>query len=151
MSQNPEISFDSKGNRIIKGKLTEDSLKNMEYYSWYLRGKTDYNPAKRPMKKITAVKDSLSFVVIMGTWCSDTKEQLPKLLKIIDKAGIPQSAVQLFGVDREKDSNGTVPAGITYTLIPTVLVYFNGRLIGTIVEAPKRSIESDLAKMLSNK
>ena len=90
-----------------------------------------------------AAKD-LHFIVIGGTWCGDTKRELPKFFKTISQAHIPEANVVLYGVDRSKRGDGGFAEKYNVTSVPTFIVFSEGKEIGRIVEEPAVGIEFDL-------
>ncbi|MFN3413499.1 MAG: hypothetical protein ACK42L_05505 [Thermoanaerobaculum sp.] len=89
----------------------------------------------------------------MGTWCSDSREQVPKLLKIHEVLGqqSPFSQITLLGVDRGKKvvPQALFPFG-PVERVPTMVVTFGGAAGGWVVETPlSPTLEEDLVRILA--
>ena len=71
----------------------------------------------------------------------------PRMLKILDSAGMKSEKISLIGVDINKtEPNGREQL---YNLknTPTFILLRNGKEIGRIVERPQISLESDLINL----
>lgn len=102
---------------------------------------------------VTAIKSNdkdATVTLALGTWCPDSKNYVPKLIKALRAAGNDKIQVKLVGIDNQfREPVATVqPRRITN--VPTVIVERGGREIGRIVETPASStMEQDLASILN--
>lgn len=91
--------------------------------------------------------------VFMGTWCGDSRREVPRLLKIMDSLGIPPQKVRIIctksGNPGHKTSPGREEQGLYIFRVPTFIVRKNGKEIGRIVEFPVQSLEKDLLAIIS--
>ena len=83
-----------------------------------------------------------------GTWCGDTKRELPKFFKIMALAKIPAENIELYGVDRSKESGDGIREKYNIVSVPTFILISGGKEIGRIVEYPKNSLELDMVDLL---
>jgi thiol-disulfide isomerase/thioredoxin len=95
------------------------------------------------------VQDSVEVLIFIGTWCSDSKREVPRFLKIADRVGIPAERIKLYGVDRTKRSTDGLPQQYDIQLIPTLIFLREGAEIGRITEAPRTSMEADILSILA--
>ncbi len=88
--------------------------------------------------------EDISVVIMFGTWCHDSKREVPRMLRILDSAGVGTEQLSLIGVDINK----TEPKGREklYNLrnTPTLILLRNGKEVGRIIERPNVSLEADL-------
>jgi hypothetical protein len=88
----------------------------------------------------------------MGTWCGDSREQIPRLQAVLGALGqhSPFEGMIYFGVDRSKWIDPKVyPYGIV-DKAPTIVVTAGGAEIGRIIETPSSSsLEEDLVRILA--
>lgn len=96
------------------------------------------------VQKIRAVTTPTEIVVILGTWCGDSKRTLPPFLKLLHLAANPNIRVAMHGVDRTKKDGGGLTTRYGITRVPTMVVLQNGVEIGRFTERPKVSVESDI-------
>jgi hypothetical protein len=89
--------------------------------------------------------------IFMGTWCGDSRREVPRIFKILDYCGIDPSALQLIMVSDEdsvyKQSPGHEERGMDIFRVPDLIVSDRGREIGRIVESPVASLEKDLQSL----
>jgi thiol-disulfide isomerase/thioredoxin len=89
-------------------------------------------------------------LLIMATWCPDSKRELPRFFAIMDGAGMNEAALTMVGVDRtKKDPDGlTEKWGITR--VPTFVFFRNGQEAGRVVEKlpAGATLEGEIAKLL---
>ncbi|MFY0532158.1 TlpA family protein disulfide reductase [Nannocystis pusilla] len=77
--------------------------------------------------------------VIFGTWCGDSRREVPRLWRALDAAGpdLPFT-LKYVGVDRQKTAPGFDKEGLDLRYVPTVIVVRDGREVGRIVERAER-------------
>jgi len=87
--------------------------------------------------------------VYMGTWCSDSKNNVPAFLKIIDQLEKKDLEINFFDVTRKQDKT------IKYYVkecgverLPTFIFYRSGKEIGRIIENPQNSLIEDMLEIL---
>jgi hypothetical protein len=88
----------------------------------------------------------------MGTWCGDSREQGPRLEKILAALGTdsPFEAPRLTAIDRSKAIDFAAWPFGTIELVPTIVVAAGGIELGRIAESPSSgSLEEDLARILA--
>jgi thiol-disulfide isomerase/thioredoxin len=96
-----------------------------------------------------AAKDKYQFVIFGGTWCEDTQFILPKFFKLQEDAGIADSKISFFGVNREKQTLGNMAAAFKVTNVPTIIVMKDGAEVGRVVEYGKTGKwDKELADLL---
>jgi thiol-disulfide isomerase/thioredoxin len=98
---------------------------------------------------IRMVQPGAEFLVFLGTWCGDSKREVPRFMKIADMAGIPADRIRLCGVDRAKKSPDGLAAPYEIVRVPTFIVFRNGKEEGRIVERPLGTLEGDLLTILA--
>lgn len=112
----------------------------------------DYQPNREAVAALKANNTETKLTLVYGTWCPDSKNYIPRLLKALTAAANDKLQVKLIGIDNQfREPVDTVqPRRITN--VPTVIVERNGREIGRIVETPAATtIEEDLAAILNEK
>jgi thiol-disulfide isomerase/thioredoxin len=100
--------------------------------------------APEMVSMLSQVRDSVDALVFLGTWCPDSKHQVPHFLKIADLCGIPASRVRLYGLDRSKKDADGLAEQYSISRIPTFIFFKGGKEIGRIVEFPQTTIEADM-------
>jgi len=85
---------------------------------------------------------------ILGTWCDDSRREVPRMLTILQAMGLKPESFSLIGVARAKRSPGGEAAEHNVSLVPTFIIYRSGVEIGRIIEKPSVTLEHDLLAML---
>ena len=88
-------------------------------------------------------------IVFFGTWCSDSKRQVPHFLKVADTAGIPAARIRLYALDRTKKSDDGLTDTYEITRVPTFIFLRGGAEIGRITETPRAGMEADMIGILA--
>ncbi|MGV8039887.1 MAG: peptidylprolyl isomerase [Thermoanaerobaculaceae bacterium] len=153
------------GDRILRVKTVDEP--GSTYPIWYGAidpGKLDaeikdwreererYEPRQKWLDLLAGAKLKYELVVAMGTWCGDSREQVPRLQAILAALGerSPFAAPRLVGVDRSKWIDRELYPFGQVELVPTIVVTVGGSEIGRIVETPASGkIEKDLARILA--
>jgi len=146
------------GSKVLLGEITkEDIVSNLGPWdaSYF-----EYQPDEILLGDIAGRMNGVSFIVVLGTWCSDSHEQVPRFWKVLDAIGFPMEKVKMFGVERGTpkpdpalaqeliDWSKNLRAWYGTDRVETIIVYRNGAELGRIVEAPAKSIEADLLEIL---
>jgi thiol-disulfide isomerase/thioredoxin len=114
---------------------------------WFKEEYQRYSPQSTILDSIRGRIDSLSVIVFLGTWCSDTHRELPRFLKIIETENIPISILELHALNHKKQSGDVLPVAFGIRYVPTFIFIKNGKEIGRIVEMPKMSLEEDIVEI----
>ena len=128
------------------GKGHRSDLEKKYYNEWFDANWRDYRPDTQIISKLKPIINDYKIVVLMGTWCPDSREQVPYLYKVLDDAGYQQNP-DIYFVPRKYKSYKPAKS---YKIIrvPTIIVYKNGQEKGRIIEYPMKSIEADLFKIM---
>jgi hypothetical protein len=119
------------------------------YSAAYLENYHAYQPDMKVIQELHPHLQGISITIVLGVWCSDSKEQVPRVVKVLELSGYVPEQVHYIAVDRKKqvsDSPDILPPNIER--VPTIILYRDGQEIGRIVETPLQSIESDLLQIL---
>jgi hypothetical protein len=139
-----------RGHPGATGEMTMDKL--WETVPVWRSLMNTYEPNARAVEQIKADASNTTVTLAFGTWCPDSKNYVPKLIKALSAAGNENIHLKLVGIDNQfREPVATVqPRRITN--VPTVIVERGGREIGRIVETPAAStMEEDLASILNGK
>ncbi len=87
----------------------------------------------------------MEVVILFGTWCHDSKREVPRMLKILDSISMLPDQISLIALDRNKTEPKDRHQTYNLKYTPTFIFFQNGFEIGRIVEKPSTSLENDLA------
>jgi thiol-disulfide isomerase/thioredoxin len=145
----PEINFHDQTTWIL-GYFKPDQLSHYPYSTWYLKGIDDYQIKTEAINKLLEInKDDLSIKIVMGTWCPDSRREVPRFMRVIDAWHFPAEKLIFIGVDDAKQSPVGEYAGLNIQRVPTFILYKNNIEAGRIIENPKASLEQDMVDILA--
>ncbi len=146
---NNKIIDEKTGKEMLVGVCNKLALKQPPYNSWFETEYEHYEPNESVLTETKKyINENIKIVVIFGTWCGDTHEQLPRFYKTMDYIGYQPNTIELIAVDRNKEANNINIKTYKIEKIPTFIFYKNGKEIGRIIEKPSNSIENDILKIL---
>jgi len=109
---------------------------------------TNYQPDYETLDSLEGKLEDVTIKIVFRSTCSDSREQLPRLFKILNELNYDVNSITLIGVNREKQGLSNETEGLAIELVPTIIFYKDGSEIGRIVETPAESLEKDLLKIL---
>lgn len=134
----------------VLGYFTADRLKNAPHSEWYFKGYDDYNPDKEVVNKLTQIRaDNITIKIVLGTWCPDSRREVPRFMKIIDIWKFPPEKITWIGVDDVKISPVAEYEGLEIERVPTFILFENNVEAGRIIENPLTSLEQDIINILT--
>lgn len=129
------ISTDNQtGWLMYKGLIDKQTIINEPSFYWYASTQNNFKPDSAFVQAMHAHQDSTHFLLFGGTWCDDTQSILPRFFKLQEMAGISDSCISFFAVDRNKHSISNVPQAFSITRVPTIVMMKGGKEIGRLVE-----------------
>jgi hypothetical protein len=109
-----------------------------------------YAPAESGVAALAAEKRDVTMTVVFGSWCGDSKEYVPRVLKTLHRAANPRIHVKLVALDNQFLHPQDVIASRRIINVPTVIVESGGLEVGRITETPATAtMEEDLAAILA--
>jgi thiol-disulfide isomerase/thioredoxin len=112
----------------------------------------NYEPNAKAVSEIESMDKDTTVTLAFGTWCPDSKNYIPRLIKALHAAANDKVHVKLVGIDNQFREPATTVQPRRITNVPTVIVERGGREIGRIVETPAApTMEEDLAAILDGR
>ena len=115
---------------------------------WYDSGYNNYEVNTADLDTIKNNIDGVKIKIVFGTWCSDSKREVPRFLKILDELKYDQDSLEMICVNRDKVADSTEVKDLNIEFVPTFIIYRNDNEIGRIIEEPESTLEGDLKKIL---
>lgn len=145
-----ETSTDSvNGSVVYKGLIGFGILDKEPSFSWYKSGVDRYKPSKRYVHKLKTSLSKYNIIVVMGTWCGDSKDMIPKLYKVLDATGYPvKEKLVMYGVDRAKTAGHGQEKQYGIEYVPVIILFDGAKEIGRITESVHKSVEADLSAII---
>ena len=132
----------------LLGHVTRAQLR--AYEPWALFWEQVYVPNAAAVASIKKDAADVSILLVMGTWCPDSKRELPRYFATMDAAGLGDAKLTMIGVDRTKKDTEGLTDKWDITRVPTFVFLRNGKEVGRFVEhTPTDStFEAEMAKIL---
>jgi len=146
-------STDSRGNLMLLGQCKRERLQQKPFSDWFIKNYNDYVVDSSTADKLRPMMQGKHFVIFMGTWCGDSKREVPRMFKIFDYCGIKSSQVDLIMLDNRdsayKQSPDHEERGFNIHRVPDLIVFNDKKEIKRVVESPVVSIEKDLYAIIN--
>lgn len=141
--------------RILYGAITKDSLTIAPYDKWFITGYDTYKPNEETAAQLKKQNfNELSIQIFLGTWCGDSKREVPRFMKLMSEIGFPVRNIKIIalgdGDSLYKQSPQHEEKGLGIFRVPTFIIYKNGIEINRINEYPVYSLEKDLLTIITN-
>lgn len=109
-----------------------------------------YIPNSKSISYLKEIQDSVKINVFFGTWCHDSKKQVPAFIKTIELAKNSLIEVEYVAVTKNKNDPNKLSDSFGLKYTPTFIIYRNNKEYGRIIEEPEFSIEEDLVLILKS-
>jgi hypothetical protein len=147
-----QLSKDFQGNDMLLGKCTRSALLHAPFANWFKPNYDSYVVDSFTCNFIKPLLIGKAITIFMGTWCGDSKREVPRVLKMLDCCGFSEKNITLVMVSNKdtlyKKSPQHEEAGRNIVRVPTIILEQKGTEVGRIVEFPKMSLEKDMLSIL---
>lgn len=146
-----KIVIDEKSNKpMLVGLCTRENFTKDTSFSWWFFAEYDYYQPEDSIIKLINL-DSIKIVLVLGTWCSDSRREVPYFYKILDQLKFDEKNLTVFSVDRKKQAEGYDIDQFIIERVPTFIFYKNDSELGRIIETPNETLEKDILKIINTK
>jgi len=146
-----EVTAEKNDRGYLIGIANRESFTDDAYKSWFNSRYEEYKTDKEIIEQIKGEINNFTIKGFMGTWCGDSKREVPRFYKILDETGFNQEYFELITVGRNKKTPDNLQEGYDLLRVPTFIFYKNGKEVGRFVEYPRETIEKDILKIVSEK
>jgi thiol-disulfide isomerase/thioredoxin len=142
--------------KILYGVTRKENLTDSPYASWFVPAYDNYQPDAATISVLEKLTGrDISIEIFLGTWCGDSKREVPRFMKVVDKIPALQKRITIIslggGDSLYKQSPTNEERGKGIFRVPVFIVYRNGVEINRINEFPSVSLEKDLHGILAGK
>jgi len=136
----------------LLGDISIERLAEPPHASWYLEGYARYNPDPEYLEQLKEIDISdITVTVVLGTWCPDSRREVPRFMKLTELWGFPTERIRFIGVDINKVAPLDEYASLNIERVPTFIFFENNSEKGRIIEIPVSSLEQDSRDILKGK
>lgn len=144
-----KLSVDEKsGKPMLLGICDRTAFADTNFAWWFNSEFDNYLVDSASLKDVSAKLHDVKITIVLGTWCSDSKREVPRFYKIIDKTSYNTQNLTLICVDGNKTTPDGLVEKLDIKLVPTFICIKDDKEIGRIVETPKETLEKDLASIV---
>jgi len=140
--------------RVLYGACSKDSLTAEPFGKWFNTNYDSYQPDALTISGLRKQNfENISIKIFFGTWCGDSKREVPRFLKLLAAVSFPEKKIQLIAVGAAdslvKQSPQHEEAGLGIFRVPVFIIYKNGVEVNRVNEFPVFSLEKDLLNILA--
>jgi thiol-disulfide isomerase/thioredoxin len=146
---NKTLMDSTSGKPILIGLANREAFIDTNFAWWFDSGYKFYRPDTNAIADLKEVSKDYTITIVMGTWCSDSRREVPRFYKILDELNYSDENLKLINVDRDKIGIDNGVDSLNIELVPTFIIYSEEKEIGRIIETPNESLEKDMSKILS--
>lgn len=149
-AEGPEAA-EAEGEPVLLGEVTREEIE--EAVPSWVAETASAQIHEAEAAALASVEPGAEVTVFLGTWCSDSHREVPRLWRALDHAegqagGEVPFEVEYVAVDRDKEEPADLLAGQDLAYVPTLVVRRDGREVGRIVESAPGGVEADLLMLL---
>ncbi len=129
------------------GRVTYQQFADSAGWKLWINTGYEINPAD--LEILRRELPVMTFRIYAGTWCGDSKHQVPDFFHILDEAGVPKEDAGYILLNRDRKAWKDLAGTDSIKRVPTFIVLKNGIEIGRITETPKSRLETDLVEIVT--
>lgn len=137
---------------VYVGQLSYYDLDKEPEFKWFEKGVYNYEPDIAAMAYLKSHLKDYEMVTVIGTWCEDSHELIPKLYRVLKDANYPiKQRHSLYALDLSKKGLNKEEEKYDIESVPTIILYKDGEEAGRIVESiVADTIEEDLQAIIED-
>lgn len=139
-----------KSKEEFTGVITINKLLKEPYKKWFKVRYEAYELNDSLKLSIQKHFKDVKIKAFVGLWCSDSKREIPVLLKILSEVKVDEANVEIIAVNHQKKAKG-LEKGFNVFRVPTFIFYKKNKELGRFVEFPQETLELDILKIISGK
>ncbi|MCS7053542.1 MAG: thioredoxin family protein [Ignavibacterium sp.] len=139
-----------KNKKMLIGYCTKEAFQDTAFSNWFNENYSNYQPDNQILDELQNFLNNLKIKIVLGTWCSDSREFVPAFLKILDSIKFPEENLEMICVDRNKKGYQNEVDNLDINFVPTFIFYKNDKEIGRIIEIPNTTLENDFLEIVKN-
>ena len=147
--ENSKATKNASGDLV--GIANKEAFNQQPYMGWFTTNFDNYTPDKSVIRQLKRGLKKVKIKAFMGTWCGDSKREVPHFYKILDAAGFDLKNLEMITVNRGKRTPDNLQEGLDIKRVPTFIFYKKGEEIGRYVEFARENLEKDMLKIVTQK
>ncbi len=148
-AQNKIMIEEKSGKPYLIGICNREAFSDSNFAWWFNSNYDQYQVDSSDAIELKNKINNYDITIVMGTWCSDSRREVPRFYKILDAIDYPSYKLTLINVDRKMKSIATEVDEMNIEYVPTIIIYRNEKEIGRIIETPEDILEKDLLLIIN--
>jgi len=120
-----KIIIDEKTGKPMLIGLCDRTVFADSSFSWWFEPEYEYYDFDQQvidsLKQI--VTDDIEIKLVLGTWCSDSKREVPHFMRILDEINFDTQRITMLSVGRDKLIEGFNISNLEIEFVPTFIFY----------------------------
>ena len=146
---NKEIFDEVVQDTILYGYCSVEAFEKSNYKHWFYAEYQAYNADSEILKQLQLLDlEEIELILVLGTWCSDTRREVPRIVKVLRKIDFNMQHLRILCVNSYKEAENTMLFELNIRFVPTLIVKKQGIEVGRIVESPTISLEADFLTII---
>ncbi|RZK60085.1 MAG: thioredoxin [Pedobacter sp.] len=148
---NKKIEDPNRHKQVMLNECTREGITSFaEFKESYDPNYASYKPDSAAFADLSQLLKGKKITIVLGTWCGDSKYQVPHFLKIMDGLKVDGDKIKFIAVDGAKKAENGLIDSLKITNVPTfIFTNKKGKEVGRITEHPKETLEKDMVKILA--
>ncbi|WP_026776562.1 thioredoxin family protein [Polaribacter sp. Hel_I_88] len=146
-----EVNAEKNDRGYLIGIVNKESFTDDAYKSWFDSRYEEYTTDKEVIEQLKGEINNFTIKGFMGTWCGDSRREVPRFYKILEETGFNEDYFELISVGRNKRTPDNLQEGYNLIRVPTFIFLKNDKEVGRFVEYPRETIEKDILKIVQGK
>ena len=139
------------GDKMLFGEVTSETFRLEPFSEWFIKNTNEYEVDMSHIpEKMQKSLSKYDVTIYMGTWCGDSRKEVPRVIKSLEAANYDMSKLKILALDQRKQGSGREELGKNIHRVPTIIFSKNGKEKGRIVEHPVNTIEQDIEQILTS-
>ncbi len=123
-----------------------------EFKKWYSIEYNSYQPKQEIVEQlINLLPSNAKITIVMATWCSDSRREVPRFFKILDAIGFNSDNVTIYCVNKKFQAGKEKISMFQIKKVPTFIYFHYDYEAGRIIETPQTTLEEDLLMFTQRK
>lgn len=136
---------------ILLGEFKQSELEKEPHSRWFTPAYENYKPKKEALKTIKKNIHDYEILMFMGTWCGDSRYEVPKFFKLLDEVDFDRKNLTNIAVNRAKKAPGELDEEYRVHRVPSIIFLKDGKEVNRFVEYSIESLEEDIAEIVKGK
>lgn len=132
------VTSKAQNENMLVGKYNLEQW--MSEAKWSIEEMNKYFPNDSVINLLKPIveEQKIGFIVFGGSWCGDTKSELPKIFSVLKSLGVDIQKIPIYGIDRDKYEPSFTSKRMMIKKVPTLIITYQNEEMFRIEEFPEK-------------